>query len=132
MERAGRLIRKIDSARKCSSPQQLCMAAWPSAVGKKIAVHTRAVGVFENRLVIEVEDGTWHRQLSLLTEQVLQNLEQILGEQVVEGIDYRVRAPRLMPQKEVRKAGHFDEADRIQDPVFKLIYKTARKKAATA
>jgi hypothetical protein len=39
-----------------------------------------------------------------------------------------------MPQREVRKAspGRVDEADRIEDPVFKLIYKTARKRAATA
>ncbi|MCX6619517.1 MAG: DciA family protein [Acidobacteria bacterium] len=129
MERAGRLIRKLDSARKCSSPEQLCLAAWPSAVGRNIAVHTRAVGVFEGRMVIEVEDATWQRQLSSLNAQILGNLERMLAERLVSAIDYRVRAPRLMPKREERKAGHFDEADHITDPVFQLIYKTARKKA---
>ncbi|MCC7498255.1 MAG: DUF721 domain-containing protein [Bryobacterales bacterium] len=129
MERAGRIIRKLDNSRQCSSPEALCLAAWPSAAGKKIAAHTRAVGVFDGRLVIEVEDVIWHRQLSSLSTHILSNLECILAEKIVSGIDYRVRAPRLMPKREERKAGKSDEADHITDPVFQLIYKTARKKA---
>lgn len=129
MERAGRIVRKLDSTRKCSSPEALCLAAWPSAAGKKIAVHTRAVGVFDGRLVIEVEDAMWQRQLISLSTQILANLERILAVKVVSGIDYRVRAARLMPARELQRARSFDEADRIADPVFQLIYKTARKKA---
>ncbi len=129
MERAGRIIRKLDSSRRCSSPEALCLAAWPSAVGKKIAVHTRAVGIFEGRLIIEVEDVIWQRQLSSLNAQILGNLERSLAEKVVSAIDYRVRTPRLMPKREDRTLAIPDEADRIADPVFQLIYRTARKKA---
>jgi hypothetical protein len=129
MERAGSLIRKIDRTRKCSSPEQLALAAWPSAVGKKIAVHTRAVGIFDGKLVIEVGDPIWQRQLSTLTGQILRNLERMTGESVVTTIDYRVRRERMAPRREERRAGHFDEAEEISDPVFRLIYKTARKKA---
>ena len=60
MERAGRFIRKLDGS-SLSSREQLCLAAWPSAVGKNIAIHTRAVGIFQGRVVIEVEDATWQR-----------------------------------------------------------------------
>ena len=67
--------------------------------------------------------------LSSLNTQILRNLDRMLAERVVSAIDYRIRAPRLMPKREERSAGHFDEADRITDPVFQLIYKTARKKA---
>ncbi|HEY1185272.1 MAG TPA: DciA family protein, partial [Bryobacteraceae bacterium] len=44
----------------------LACAAWPQAVGKRIAAHTRAAKLVRRRLVVEVEDQIWQRQLFVL------------------------------------------------------------------
>ena len=41
MERASKLIRGLRLSGDVITPEQLCCAAWPEAVGKKIAGHTR-------------------------------------------------------------------------------------------
>ncbi|MBK5291771.1 MAG: hypothetical protein JJE04_08870, partial [Acidobacteriia bacterium] len=42
MERAGKLLGQSKMAARCLTPEQLALASWPVAVGKKIAEHTRA------------------------------------------------------------------------------------------
>ena len=56
MERASKLIRGLGLPSDTISPEQIACAAWASAVGKKIASHTRAAKLVRTRLVVEVED----------------------------------------------------------------------------
>ena len=84
-----------------------------------------------SRLVVEVEDHIWQRQLFTLTPQILGRLAQSLGQGVVQDLEFRV-----VPRR--REAGRAavalpalvsDEAEGIADPVLRSIYRASRKKA---
>ena len=113
--------------------EELVRAVWPVAVGKKVARHARPSRIVRTRLVVEVEDVIWQRQLFALTGQIVKNLDKALGHGLVEDIEFRVVPPRREPQRATRStAGTLfaeDEAERIADPVLRVIYKASRKKA---
>jgi hypothetical protein len=75
----------------------------------------------------------WQRQLFALTGQILRNLEKALGAGLVEDLEFKVVPRRREPQRAVRSTPAVplfdDEADRIADPVLRVIYRASRKKA---
>ena len=97
MERASKLIRGLRLSGDVITPEQLCCAAWPEAVGKKIAGHTRPAKLVRSRLVVEVEDHTWQRQLFALTPHILSNLDKTLGRGLVEDLEFRIVPRRREP-----------------------------------
>jgi hypothetical protein len=132
MERASRLIGKLTSGGSPLDHDELARAAWPLAVGKKVAARTRAARMVRTRLIVEVEDATWQRQLFGLTGQILANLEKRLGRGIVEDLEFRV----IPPRREVQRAAaaqpalaSLDDAEQIADPVLRNLYKRERKKA---
>ncbi|MFN3322913.1 MAG: DciA family protein [Bryobacteraceae bacterium] len=135
MERAGRLIAQSKLS-GCASAEEFARAAWPAAVGKRIASRTRAVSLVRARLVVEVEDAVWQRQLFTLRHQILKRIDEVFGAGVVTALEFRVAVPRRSPQRETQRvpgdapAGIFDEADQIQNPALRILYKAARKKAS--
>ena len=131
MERASKLIRELRLSGDVITPEQLCCAAWPEAVGKKISAHTRPAKLVRNRLVVEVEDHTWQRQLFALTPHILSNLEKTLGRGLVEDLEFRVVPRRRDPviARQAVPALFIDDADAIADPVMRDLYKLSRKKA---
>jgi len=131
MERASKLIRSLRLSGDVITPEQLCCAAWPEAVGIKIARHTRPAKLVRTRLVVEVEDNTWQRQLFALTPHILNNLEKTLGRGLVEDLEFRI-VPRRRDAVIARQAVPAllpDDADSIADPVMRDLYKLSRKKA---
>ena len=129
MERAGKLIRKLKLPAETASLEDLVLAAWPMAVGKRIASHTRPVALVRERLVIEVEDPIWQRQLWTLRGQILAKLVEVLGPGAVGTVEFRVAVPRRMPQREERIRIPADESSQIQDPMLRKLYQLDRKKA---
>src|SRR4051794_17818373 len=132
MERASRLIRGLRLSGEVITPDQLVCAAWPEAVGTKIAHHTRASKLVRTRLVVEVEDHTWQRQLFALTGEILKNLDKTLGRGLVEDLEFRIVPRRREPEMArmaVPSLFAADDADAIDDPVLREIYKQSRKKA---
>jgi hypothetical protein len=131
MERASKLIRGLRLPGGTLSGEELACAVWPQAVGKKIAAHTRAARLVRTRLIIEVEDVTWQRQLNALSRHMIWNLEQILGKGPVDDLEFRVVPRRRDPQRatEAAPALFADDADAIADPVMRSIYRAARNKA---
>jgi predicted nucleic acid-binding Zn ribbon protein len=132
MELAGRLISKLNRNRQLMSDEELACAAWALAVGKKIAACTRAKALVRGRLVVEVQDMVWQRQLNAMTGQILKNLAEILGAGFVGDIALRpMSAPRKEPQRAVtaRANAPLDEADGIADPVLRRNYRISRNKA---
>ena len=105
------------------------MAAWPVAVGKKIAAKTTAVGMVRERLIIEVEDHVWQRQLFTLRDQILRGLEKATGRRLVEQLEFRIAVPKRQPVRAEVRTARADEADGIRDPFLRDIYKAARRKA---
>jgi hypothetical protein len=133
MERASRLLGKLTAGRGPIDVDDLARAAWPLAVGKKVAARTRPARMVRTRLIVEVEDPIWKKQLFTLSRQILTNLERHLGQGIVEDLEFRIMPPRRDAQRaEAAQPGApatLDDADQIADPVMRNMYKLARKRA---
>src|SRR5262249_50161109 len=131
MERAAKLLRQWKLADGCVTSDQVAIAAWPVAAGKKIAAHSRAVSIVRGRLVVEVTDDIWQRQLRTVRQFILDKIEKDLGAPIVTDIEFRVVPMRRGPAREERvvRGPLFDEADGIAEPTFALIYRTSRKRS---
>jgi predicted nucleic acid-binding Zn ribbon protein len=128
MERASRLIRLLQMPQGSVDPEDLVRAAWNTAVGKKIAANSRFGRLSGPLLEIHVEDEVWAVQLKTLSTQILSNLEKNLGSRMVRTIQFRVVPLRRGPQR-APAAASADEADRIDDPILRAIYRTSRSRA---
>jgi hypothetical protein len=131
MERASKLIRGLRLPGETLTAEELACAAWPLAAGKKIAAHTRAAKLVRTRLVVEVEDQTWQRQLFALRYQVIANFTRHIGPGIVDEVEFRIVPRRREPQRATAAvpAVFQDEADSIADPVLRGIFKASRKRA---
>ena len=131
MERASKLIRGLRLPGGTLSGEEMVCAVWPQSVGKIIAAHSRATRMVRTRLIVEVEDATWQRQLNGLSRDILKKLVQALGEGLVEDLEFRVVPRRREPQRatEAVPALFADEAEAISDPVMRRIYRASRQKA---
>lgn len=131
MERASKTLTKLKSAAGISS-EDLARAAWPEAVGKRIANRAIAVGLVRDRLIVEVDDAVWQQQLFHLEGQILKSLRKLIGDDLVRQLEFRVAIARRPPQFATQAAPapeSADEADGIDDFVLRTVYKQARKKA---
>lgn len=128
MERASSFVRRL--SRGIITPEEMALAAWPDAVGKRIAGHTRAAKLVRTRLVVEVEDATWQRNLFSLSRHILHNLEKALGPGLVDDLEFRILPRRREPVVARSSVPTLlDDADAIADPVLRDLYKLSRKKA---
>ena len=126
-----RIVRGMRLPGDMITADELACAAWPHAVGKKVARHTRAANFVRTRLVIEVEDLTWRRQLFALSSQILRNLDRYLGHGLVEDLEFRIVPRKRDPQRASlpQPALLADESNDIADPLMRSIYRASRKKA---
>jgi predicted nucleic acid-binding Zn ribbon protein len=139
MERAARLFKNKSVNREIMSDEDVFRAAWPLAVGKAIARHTSHVKLVRDKLVVQVEDAIWQRQLHTLSFQILDRLRKVTGNALVTQLEFRIAIPRRTVQRaesiEVSSDGSVarpgaDEAETILDPVLKKVYRLSRKKAS--
>jgi predicted nucleic acid-binding Zn ribbon protein len=132
MERAGKALAKLKLSDAISA-DQLAFAAWPAAVGKRIAAHACPKALVRGSLVIEAEDAIWQKQLFHLRFDVLAKLTEVLGGGIVTDLEFRIAraAPRRPPQtaQSHGEAAPSDDADCIEDPVMRILYKQARTRA---
>jgi hypothetical protein len=131
MERAGKTLGKLRLSDKISS-EDLSRAAWPVAVGKRLANRALAVGLVRDRLIVEVDDAIWQKQLFHLEGQILKRLREVIGDDLVRQIEFRIaiaRRPPAMAMQSAPAPASTDEADQIEDFVLRAVYKNARKKA---
>lgn len=131
MERAANSLAKMKLSAKMSG-EELARAAWPAAVGKRIAARASVTALVRDRLVVEVEDAVWQKQLFHLRYQILRKVAEIIGDEIVRDIEFRIAIPRRPPQiaASLSESRASDEADGIKDPVLRTLYKEARKKAS--
>jgi hypothetical protein len=131
MERASKLIRGLGLPGDTLSAEELACTAWPGAVGKKVASHTRAAKLVRTKLVVEVEDSIWQRQLFSLSGQILSSLARVIGKGIVDDLEFKIAPRRREPARATvsTSAPLLDEADGIADPVLRDIYRASRKRA---
>jgi hypothetical protein len=129
MDQASRIIATWSGVSDVISPERIAIAAWKKAVGKRLAECTRPVKLVRDRLVIEVEDEVWRRQLWSLRFQILKNLEKAIGPEIVADVEFRVMPRRIDPQRETQPAlRSADDAAAIEDPGLRRIYRNARRR----
>ncbi|MCC6860103.1 MAG: DUF721 domain-containing protein [Bryobacterales bacterium] len=132
MERASRTLGKLRFPEDSVSLEALARAAWPSVVGKIIASHTRASRMVRSRLIVEVEDQVWQRQLTQMSKHIASRMKDALGGAEIDEVEFRVSIRRREPGRATSSTTQGraeDEADRIPDPVMRGIYLRARRKA---
>ena len=129
MERAAKLLGTMKLSKAGIYGDQIAVAGWPLAVGKTIAKRTRAVSLYEGILLIEVEDVLWEKNLQTLEPQILAKLSGTLGPGRIKGLQFRIGVARRAPQREERIPISMDEADTIEDPIFRRIYIQSRKRS---
>jgi|SRR5579862_7205704 len=132
MERAGKALAKLNLSPAIAA-DELAFAAWTAAVGKRIARHAPAKALVRGRLVVEAEDAIWQQQLFHLRFDILAKLSEVLGGGIVTDLEFRIAKPTRRPPQsaqshaENRPPAHAsDEADRIEDPVMRILYKQSR------
>ena len=103
MERAGRLIPKIKGKAPLTEAE-LALAAWPAVIGRRLANRTKAVSFSGSRIVVEVEDALWQRNLEGLRGAILANFHKTLGETAPKSIEFRIGIPRRPPGRGGRAA----------------------------
>jgi hypothetical protein len=130
MERVGRVIGKLEASRRGLTDEQIALASWRVAVGERLAQRTNPIALVRDRLVIEVEDAVWQRQLFTLRSQIMRQLENAAGRRIVEQLEFRIALPKRQPARAESAGAPIDEADGIKDPYLRNIYKAARKKAS--
>jgi predicted nucleic acid-binding Zn ribbon protein len=133
MERAGKALAKLKLS-AAISPDQLAFAAWPAAVGERIAAHASPKALVRGSLVVEAEDSVWQQHLFQLRLHILGKITELVGTGIVTDLEFRIArvAPRRPPQSAQSHSDTLldDEADRIKDPVLRILYKQARKRAS--
>lgn len=134
MERAGKSLSKMRvKAIEVAGIRtyHLAPGAWSAAVGKKIASHTRPTFLDNGKLTVEVSDAVWQTQLYTLRGSILQQLEKVIGRDIIQSIEFRIAPARRGPQMAVQTpVAATDEADGIQDPIMRRLYRSARRKAS--
>lgn len=130
MERASRLMGRLNFPGGSVSAEQLVCAAWSAAVGVRIAKHARAERLVRTKLIVGVDDSVWQRQLFGMSRMILSKLSENLGERlVVDELEFRVAAQKRGPQRAERSTTlPPDEADGIEDADLRRLYVTSRKK----
>ena len=132
MDSVAKLIRGLALPEGAISAEELVCRAWPAAVGKRLSSHTRAASLVRTRLVVDVEDAVWQKQLFCLSKQILRNLERGLGPGLIDELEFRIMPRRIEPRRATKAMPLFDDANGIEDPVLRRIYKYKRAMAAGA
>jgi hypothetical protein len=138
MDQASRIIAKWTGASDLITPERIACSAWKKAVGPRLAERTRAVKLVRDRLVVEVEDEIWRKNLWSLRFQILKNLEKAVGTQIVADVEFRVMPPRREPQRAefpglqtpptIAENDAEDKGAEIADPGLRRIYRNSRRR----
>lgn len=132
MDQASRIIAQWTGVSDVINHERIACGAWKKAVGKTIALRTRALKLVRTTLVVEVEDELWKKNLWSLRYQILRNLERAIGPEIVSAIELRVMPVRVGPRRdsESRLALEIplDDADAIADPGLRRIYRASKRR----
>lgn len=129
MDPTAKLLNDLGPLRRLESVDQKLRRCWKSAVGETIANHSRVIQLRGSTLHIGVDDSVWKSQLEQLHSQVLEQIRRASGTASIDRVAFRVVPPRIRPQVAQSPLLAADEADRIEDPLLRRIYKDSRRKA---
>ncbi|MFN0101821.1 MAG: DUF721 domain-containing protein [Bryobacteraceae bacterium] len=129
MQRAARLLSKTRLQNARLAPEEFAEAVWPAAVGRRLALRTGPVKLYGRKMVVDVEDAIWQKQLTTMTGQILAKLQSLAGTGMIESIEFRIGSPRRGPEVALTFDGAMDRADGIADPIFRQLYLASRARS---
>jgi predicted nucleic acid-binding Zn ribbon protein len=92
-----RLAAALTSVEADTAPRTMLAAvqsAWPRAMGEAIAAEAQPVGEREAVITVACRSATWAAELDLLSEQLLERLNQALGESQVAALRFTADGAR--------------------------------------
>ena len=78
------------------TPLATIQAAWPAAVGERLAGVAAPVAERDGTLTIECADAVWAQELDLMQATLLERLRSEVGDQAPEALRFRVNAERFI------------------------------------
>ena len=131
MQRAAKALAKLKLSDAIPA-EDLARAAWPLAVGARIASKAVVKSLVRGCLVVEAEDAVWQKNLFQLRPHILGRFNELLGAEIVKDLEFRIATARRPPQpaRRLNESAAADESDRIHAPSLRILYKQARKKAS--
>ena len=75
----GDSIRALRTEVQPQTPLAAVQAAWPDAVGARIAAEARPVREREGTVTVECRAATWAQELDLLHDELLERVNEALG-----------------------------------------------------
>jgi predicted nucleic acid-binding Zn ribbon protein len=82
-------------ARDLAAPQTglaAVQSAWANAVGEQLATVATPVSERSGTLTIECADSVWAQELDLMQVQLLERLQEALGEKAPQALKFRLRS----------------------------------------
>lgn len=78
----------IASANREKFATQLSFYGWHKAVGKAISKNTKPLSLKGGRLLVEVKDVQWKKQLEAIKPKLKQKLNSVIGEGLIKDINF--------------------------------------------
>jgi hypothetical protein len=91
------------------------VAWWRESIPPEIARHTLGVSMRDGELSVAVDSSTWAAELSALSEQLRENIEQAAGKGAVRSIRFTVSRRVQMARDEQRDREELDELYKPED-----------------
>ncbi len=121
---------------------EMVRAAWVALVGQQIASRSHVFRLYNTRLIVNVADSRWQKQLHRMEQRLLSRINKMLGSAKVSGLDFRVdpqmqvtpeaAPPRKAPGRENAPPAADADLERsaqgIADPALReLFLRTSRR-----
>lgn len=65
---------------------------WLQIVGKMIAAHSQVLYIKNGSLYIGVDNSTWHNELTLMKDQIIGQIRQILPDLSIKEVRFKIRS----------------------------------------
>ncbi|MCU0226159.1 MAG: DUF721 domain-containing protein [Bryobacterales bacterium] len=128
MESALNILNRSLALDEVEATVQRLQRCWKTAVGARIAEHSRVILLREDVVIVSVDDAVWQSQLHQMRALLLERLRATSGVEAIAKVEFRVSPARRKPKAEAGPLFQQDEADRIADPLLRKIYKSSRRK----
>ena len=131
MDQASRIIARWTGVSDVIGEERIACAAWKRAVGKRVALRTRALKLVRTTLVVEVEDELWRKNLWSLRYQILAQSRK--GDRAGDchrrgtARDAAASGAAARTGSRARRWNRSTKRKSIADPGLRRIYKAARQ-----
>jgi predicted nucleic acid-binding Zn ribbon protein len=114
----ARLLPKLLNATG-ASPEMAEIAAklaWTRAAGEGLRRHAIPFRLFHKTLVVSLADTIWQKQMQSMSAELVSRINQLLGHEVVEDIEFRVDPATVEQARTNARAGQ-DPRDKVRGPI---------------